>query len=99
MRLPLSSHSIIDLVPYPEALELALSRRFGDFDSLRFDPSGQPQVVFCSIGLIQAARQSAQAPPHSVSAGTPQTAVRSPAGAPSVVRSIRMDLSVGAPTP
>ena len=37
-------YSILDLVPYPEALQLALSHRFGDVASLRFDPSGQPQI-------------------------------------------------------
>ena len=71
--------SILDLVPYPEAFQLALSRRFSEFASLRFDPSGLPQVVFHSVGPIQVARQSARAPPHSVSAGTSQTAVQSPA--------------------
>ena len=91
--------SILDLVPYPEALQLALLCQFSEFASLRFDPSGLPQVVFHSVGLIQAARQSARAPPHSVSAGTSQAAVQSPAGAPSALRSSPMDLSVRAPPP
>ena len=91
--------SILYLVPFPETLQLALSRRFGEFASLMFDPSGLPQIVFRSVGLIQAARQSARLPPHSVTAGTSQTAARSLAGAPSTVRSSPMDLSVGAPPP
>ena len=91
--------SLLDLVPYPEALQLVLSRQFGEFASLRFDPSGLPKVVFRSVGPIQVARQSARAPPHSVSAGTLQAASRSPAGAPSAVRSSLMNLSVGAPLP
>ena len=37
---------ILELVSYPEALQLALSCRFGDFASLQFDFSGQHQVVF-----------------------------------------------------
>ena len=74
--------SILYLVPYPEPLQLALSRWSSNFASLRFDPSGQPQVVFLSVGPIQAARQSARAPPHSVSAGTSQAAARSPVEPP-----------------
>ena len=78
---------------------LALSRRFGNFASLRFDPSGQSQVVFRSVGPVQVAGQSARAPPHSVRAGTPQAEARSQAGAPSAVCSSPMDLSAGAPPP
>ena len=59
MSLPPSRHSvclrgdpILDLVSYPEALQLGLLHWFGDFASLRFDVSGQPQVVFRSIGPI-----------------------------------------------
>ena len=69
--------SIVDLVVYPEALQLALSHHFGEFASLRFNPSGLPQVVLHSVGPIQAARQSAWAPPHSVSSGTSQAVGRS----------------------
>ena len=90
---------ILELVAYPEALQLVLSRQFGDFASLRFDFSGQPQVVFHSVGQVQPSRQSARAPPHSVSTSTPQAAAQSQAGAPSVVYSSPMDLSVGAPPP
>ena len=78
---------------------LALSRRFGDFASLRFDVSGQPQVVFHSVGPVQPSRQPARASPHSVSTGTPHAAARNPDGAPSKVRSSPMNLSVGAPPP
>ena len=86
---------ILELVSYPEALQLALSCRFGDFASLRFEVSGQPQVVFRLVGSVQPSRQSARAPHHSVSSGTPQAAAWSQAGAPSMVHSSSMDLSLG----
>ena len=57
---------ILELVFYPEALQLALLR------------------------WLQLTRQSARAPPHSMSTCTPN------AGAPSMVRSSPMDLSLGA---
>ena len=37
---------LIELVSFPEALQLALSRLFGKFASLRFDSVGLPQVAF-----------------------------------------------------
>ena len=40
---------ILELVSYPEALQLALLHQFGEFASLRFDASGHPQVVFRSV--------------------------------------------------
>ena len=82
---------ILELVSYPEALQLALSRWFGEFDSLLFDVSGQPQVVFHLVSPVQLSRQPARAPPHSVSTGTPQAAAQSQARAPSAVRSSPMD--------
>ena len=82
------------LLPGHVTLQLALSRRFGNFASLRFDVSDQPHVVFHLVGAVQPPRQSARAPPHSMSTGTPQAASRSQAGAPSVVRSSPMDLSL-----
>ena len=74
--------AILELVSYPEALQIALWPLFGDFVSLRFDVSGQPHVVFRSVGPIQVARQTARAPSHSVSNSTPQADARSPAGPP-----------------
>ena len=50
---PSQGDPILELVSYPEALQLVLSRRFGEFASLQFDVSGQPQVVFRSVGPVQ----------------------------------------------
>ena len=99
MSLPLSRHSVCLRETYSEALQVALSCRVSDFASLRFDASGQPQVVFHSVGPIQPSSQSARALPHTVSTGPPQAAARSQAGAPSAVHSSPMDLPVGAPPP
>ena len=60
---------LLELVSFPEALQLALSHRFGDFASLRFDSAGQPQVAFRSVCSVQPCMQPARAPPCSVCTG------------------------------
>ena len=90
---------MLELVSCTEALELLLSRWFREFASLLFDASGQPQVVFRSVGPVQSCRQPARALPHSVSTSTPQAAAQSQARAPSVVRSSPKILSFGGPPP
>ena len=46
---------LLELVSFPEALQLALSHRFGEFASLRFDSVGIPQVAFPSIRPVDMA--------------------------------------------
>ena len=78
---------ILELLSHPEALQIVWSRRFGEFASLRFDASGQPQVGFVWSALCNLVGSLPRAPPHPVSTGTPHAAAQGHPGAPSAVRS------------
>ena len=86
------------LESFPEAFQLVFASRFRDFAFLMFDSAGLSQVAFHSVCPVQPCKQHAWVPSHPMSTGMPPAAARSQVGAPSMVRSSPMDLSVGGPS-